>query len=158
MADNFIDEMQEWRILVGTTILSFGEIELITLKCLAHIPKDEIYKSVSTLPFGRRIDLVVEILNSRESKKNKEIINFIEKLKKAKKLSEYRNVLAHNPLMADIYMDNISGDIKVEQIISSSKNKDKSIDLASLKEIAAEVESLASDLYMAIGKIIEAEQ
>jgi hypothetical protein len=152
--DDYQRQLAEWRTLVGTVILSFGDIELITLKCLAHIPTDNIYESVSTLPFGRRVDLIIEILEGRPNIPDA-VATLIEKLKRAKSLSEYRNVLAHNPLVADIYVHEIRGDVVVEHGISSARKKGKSIDLASLKELAGEVEDLASELYMTLGKVIE---
>ena len=148
--------LEEWRSLVGSVILSFGEIELITLKCLAHLPNDHIYESVSTLPFGRRVDLIVEILEGR-SNSISEVASLIKKLKRAKALSDCRNLLAHNPLVADFYVDKITGDVVVERGISSAKKKEKSIDLPSLKELAGEVDGLASELYITMGKIIENE-
>ena len=153
--DDYQHQLAEWRTLVGTVILSFGEIELITLKCLAHLPTDNIYESTSTLPFGRRVDLIIEILQGCGNKPNAATA-LIEKLKQAKSLSEYRNLLAHNPLVADIYVHQITGDVVVEHGISSARKKEKSIDLASLKELAGEVEDLASELYMTLGKIVEA--
>jgi hypothetical protein len=152
--DDYQRQLAEWRTLVGTVILSFGDIELITLKCLAHLPTDSIYESVSTLPFGRRVDLIIEILQGRANTPNA-VTTLIEKLKRAKLLSEYRNVLAHNPLVADIYVHQITGDVVVEHGISSARKKEKSIDLASLKELVAEVKGLASELYMTMGKVIE---
>ncbi len=152
--DDYQRQLAEWRTLVGTVFLSFGDIELITLKCLAHIPTDNIYESVSTLPFGRRVNLIIEILRGRAYAPDA-VATLIEKLKRAKSLSEYRNVLAHNPLLADIYVHRITGDVVVEHGISSARKKEKSIDLASLKELAGEVEDLASELYMTLGKVIE---
>lgn len=153
--DDYQRQLAEWKTLVGTVILSFGDIELITLKCLAHLPTDNIYESASTLPFGRRVDLIIEILQGYGNKPNA-ATTLIEKLKQAKSLSEYRNLLAHNPLVADIYVHQITGDVVVEHGISSARKKEKSIDLASLKELAGEVEGLASELYMTLGKIVEA--
>lgn len=153
MDDNEL-QLAEWRTLVGTVILSFGDIELITLKCLAHLPSDNIYESVSTLPFGRRVDLIIDILQGRASTPNA-AAPLIEKLQRAKSLSEYRNVLAHNPLIADFYVHKVTGDVVVEHGISSARRKGKSIDLASLKELAGEVEGLAGELYMTLGKIAQ---
>jgi hypothetical protein len=152
--DDYQRQLEEWRTLVGTVILSFGDIELITLKCLAHLPADNIYESASTLSFGRRVDLIIEILRGRSNVPSVATL-LIEKLKRAKSLSEYRNVLAHNPLVADIYVHQITGDVVVEHGISSARKKEKTIDITSLKELAGEVEDLVSELYMILGKIIE---
>ena len=38
---NIQRDTEEWRTVVGKAIICFGEIELITYKCLAHIPSDK---------------------------------------------------------------------------------------------------------------------
>ncbi|MBI2472522.1 MAG: hypothetical protein HYV59_14985 [Planctomycetes bacterium] len=151
--EDYARQRAEWRTLVGTVILSFGDIELITLRCLAHLPTYNIYESVSTLPFGRRVDLIIEILQGWANTHNA-VTTLMEKLKRAKALSEYRNVLAHNPLVADIYIHQITDDVIVEHSISARK-KEKSIDITSLKKLAGEVEGLALELYMTLEKVIK---
>ena len=147
-------ELDEWRCMVGTAILSFGDIEFITLKCLAHIPSDTIVKVASHLPFSRRVDLIVEILEGRSSQ-SQSVMTLIAKLKRAKALSEYRNVIAHNPLLLDLYINQATGDMKAERAITAARSDGKSIDLPGLTELATEAESLASELYLVLGKIVE---
>lgn len=145
----------KWRTLVGTAVLSFCDIEFITQECLKHLPTDNICKSVSTLPFGRRVDLIIEILQGWANTP-KAATTLIEKLKLAKKLfSKYRNVLAHNPLCVDIYVQHETGDIVLDHSISSLREKEKSINFASLKKLADEVEDLASELYKTLEKVIK---
>lgn len=152
--DEHAREHDEWRRMVGTAILSFGDIEFITLKCPAHIPSDTIVKVSSRLPFSRRVDLIVQILEGRSSQPPS-VMTLIATLKRAKALSEYRNMIAHNPLLLDLYIDQASGDMKAERAITAARSEGKSIDLAGLKELAAEAESLASELYLVLGNIVE---
>jgi hypothetical protein len=145
----------KWRTLVGTAVLSFCDIEFITQECLKHLPTDNIYKSVSTLPFSRRVDLIIEILQGW-SNTPKAATTLIEKLKLAKKLfSEYRNVLVHNPLAVDIYVQHETDDIVFDHNISSERKNKKTINLTSLKKLAYEVKDLASELYMTLEKVIK---
>ncbi len=147
------NELKEWRQLVGATILSFGDIELITLKCLSRLPSDRIFESTSKLPFATRIDLIIEIIEGKRKKlKSAEVI--VEKLKRAKKLVEYRNVLAHNPLVVDIYKNKTTGDIAVEHLIYAERKKKKRIDIKRLKELSLEVEDIASELYTAFSRYV----
>ena len=82
-------------------------------------------------------------------------MTLIAKLKRAKALSEYRNVIAHNPLLLDLYINQATGDMKAERAITAARSDGKSIDLPGLTELAAEAESLASELYLVLGKIVE---
>ena len=63
--EQHLRDVQEWRAVVGKAIVCFGELELITYQCLAHIPSDQISETSSQLGFARRIDLIVEILEGR---------------------------------------------------------------------------------------------
>lgn len=145
-------EIAEWQALVGTAIVSFGELELITLKCLAHIPHDRISDTASRLGFGQRVDLLLEILNGRKPLPEVVLV-FAEKLKRAKKLAETRNLIAHNPVMLNLYVHMSTGDFKALRSITSARGDGRSIELEDLKEYAAEVEDLASELWLQIGKI-----
>jgi len=155
MSNDYFEEFEQWKVLVGGTILAFGEIELVTLKCLERIPKDNIYKTASKLPFARRIELIIDILQPHSS--ISEYSNFIAGLSKAKELSQYRNLLAHNPLAIEVYEHKATGDLHMLQLIRSSRNDKKSIDLSSMKELAAEVQQLSADLWMSVAKIAERE-
>jgi len=147
-------EREEWEQLIGKAILSFAEIELITYHFLKHIPQDDIFQAVSRLSFGHRVDLILRILNGRNGLPDVGE-KFKENLQKARKLTEVRNLIAHNPTMLDVYEHRESGAIGVERTIRAVRNQQRFLDLAGLKEYAAEVEDLVGDLWMNIGKLIE---
>ena len=55
-------ELDEWRRLVGTMLLSFGDIEFITVRCLAHLGDSKTINALSRRrpwrePFEVRIKL-----------------------------------------------------------------------------------------------------
>lgn len=143
-------ELAEWRAWVGRAILAFGDIEFVTVKMLAHIPRDSIVNALAKLAFGRRVDLLIEILRQRGSPAARETI---EKLKHAKVLAEVRNIVAHNPLLLDVFVSHETGDTLVEEAISSARSKEKSLDLAGLKEFAGEVESMSGELYALFARL-----
>ena len=150
MSDDYFEELEQWKNCIGKAILGFGEIELITLKCLEYFPTDNIYKTTSSLALGRRIELLIEILS--ESKKGIEVENILRMFRRAKKLVEFRNLLAHNPLMANIFEHKHTGDVEVKMLISNIRGKEKAVDLEDVKELSAEIEGLASDLWISFSK------
>ncbi|MFW5426627.1 MAG: hypothetical protein ACKE8R_05200 [Methylophagaceae bacterium] len=156
MTTNYHHELEEWKKYVGAIILGFGDIELITLKCLKTFPKDNIYNSVATLPLGRRIDLILNILSIRNEEPD--IGDILKHLRRVKELSKYRNLLAHNPLMANVYEHQESNKIVVKNLISSIRNGKKAINLAEIEELAAEVEMLTAELWMLISNVTETDQ
>lgn len=145
-------ETEEWRAVVGKAIVSFGELELITHQCLVHIPSDRISATSSKLPFARRVDLIIEILEGRTAKSDASVNGFVEMLKRARKLAETRNDIAHNPVMMNMFVHQTSGDVLLERNIATVRGG-RVIDLPELKEFAHEVEDLAASMWLQIGKL-----
>lgn len=148
-SERFEAEKGEWENLVGRALISFGEIELITHKWLSSFPRDAIARSGGRLAFTRRVDLILEILTGREL--DSVGTEFAAALRRAKQLAETRNTIAHSPVMLSIYTNEAMDDILLEQSISSIRG-DRVIDLAEMKEFAAEVGDLASRMWMLIMK------
>ena len=144
-------ETDEWRAVVGKAIVCFGELELITYKCLAHLPSDKIANATSKLGFSNRVALIVEILEGRKPV-TEQVSRFVAMLKNARRLAEMRNHIAHNPVMMHFYLHMASGDILLERSISSASGG-RNIDLASAKEFADEVEDLAAEMWLQMGKV-----
>ena len=153
--DQHVREMEEWRAVVGKALVGFGDLELITYKCLAHLPSEKIADTSSRLGFALRVDLIVEILEGRENKSER-ILAFVRMLKRAKCLAQTRNDIAHNPVMLNVFAHEASGDFALERCIATARGG-RIIDLAAAKEFADEVESLAAEMWLQIGKLSEGE-
>lgn len=151
--DKHLRETEEWRSVVGKAIVCFGELEIVTYKCLAHIPSDKISETSSKLGFVRRVDLIVEILEGREPI-SEPVAAFVKLLKRAKELAPVRNDIAHNPVMLNVFVHKVTNDVAFEHCIATARGG-RFIDLASAKEFAEEVETLAADLWLQIGKVTE---
>lgn len=144
-------ETEQWRAVVGKAIVCFGELELVTHQCLIHLPSEKISDTSSKLPFSKRVDLIVEILEARPSQSS-EVSEFVKMLKRAKKLAETRNDIAHNPVMMNIFVHEASGDPLLAHCIATVRGG-RIIDLDEAKEFADEVEDLAASMWLQIGKI-----
>lgn len=142
----------EWEALVGKTILRFGDIELISIKCLSLIPSDKISDTASRLEFSRRAELIVEVLEARPER-NPEMSVLLDGFKRAKELAQLRNLVAHNPVMLDIFVNEDESQISARHSISSARTGKQSLDLDGLKELAGEVEQLSAKLWMAFLKV-----
>jgi hypothetical protein len=150
--EQFEREKTEWVTLVGEAILAFGQIELITHRWLAHAPRDAISKAAGRLPFARRVDLILEILEARTLDENGK--KFVESLIRAKKLAATRNDVAHNPVMLDIFINEASGDFLLEQSIRRIRG-DRRIDLSEMKEFTAAAQDLASAMWLQVMSMTE---
>ncbi|HYC35284.1 MAG TPA: hypothetical protein VEC19_02595 [Usitatibacter sp.] len=144
-------ELEQWRAVVGKAIVCFGELELVTHQCLVHLPSDKISDTSSKLPFSKRVDLIVEILEARASA-NDAVVTFVQMLRRAKKLAETRNDIAHNPVMMNIFVREESGDPLLAHCIATVRSG-RVIDLAEATEFADEVEDLAASMWLQIGRL-----
>lgn len=141
-------ENAEWHTLAGKAILFFGEIELISIRCLAHLPADRLAVTAARLEFGRRVDLLLEILSGMAASAEPVISKLIESFRTAKRLADTRNLIAHDPVMLDLYVNEAKDDHYVERTIRSVRGNKSPMRLAVLKEFASEVEHLAAELWL----------
>ncbi len=113
----------KWAEYIGKTMLCFGDIEFITFECLINFSRDNIFQSTSKMNLNPRIDLIINIIQSRFTQD--ESAELIKLLKEAKELAEKRNLIAHNPLSFEIYEDEMGKISEFKEVINSLKNYDK---------------------------------
>ncbi len=140
------DPSPEWEELIGKSFRQFAEIEYISVKCLSLIPTDKISESASELQFARRASLLIEILEAREIR-DQHTESLLDGFKRAKALSTMRNLIAHNPMVLDLYFNEDKTGHKVEHKIAASRGKRREVDLAGLREFAAKVEEVYTLLW-----------
>lgn len=133
---------------MGKALLRFGDIELISIKCLAWIPKDKIGAAAAKLNFGSRVDLLLELLEAREAR-DAHLETIMIGMKRAKELARKRNLIAHNPVLLNLYVNDDETEQLVQYSISSARSEGQTIDLDELREFADEVSDLSSTLWMA---------
>ncbi len=141
-----VDLNDKWAVLIGRLFIAFGSIERTTHNCLIDWLKDPTYAHISKMRFSQRVDVIIDLLGTLEFvEQNK--ADLIQGLKKAKKLAEKRNIVAHNPLMLDLF----DGDFK-EIIISNTKDG-VTITFEELQQITQSAESLSTELINTCTKI-----
>lgn len=151
-APSSADHTHEWQQLVGQAMLRFGDVEYVSIMCLQALPYDKIANSASGLAFARRADLLIEMLEARSTRSD-ELDALIRGFRRARKLAETRNLIAHNPLLLTLYFDKDMETVEsMKHVIASSRGGSGQIDLDELKEFAAEVDSLASEMWLAFLK------
>lgn len=146
-----VDLNGEWAAAIGRCFVAFGSIEDSTVTCLQEIPKDRIQKSVKNFRLGQRIDLIIELLEAHPGYVYEQLTA---KLSRAKKMSETRNLIAHNPLILGIHYTDDSYTVK--ESIVSLRNDQHRISLAELQEFATESEQLATDLHRCTAAVVNA--
>lgn len=144
----------EWESLVGRALLRFGDIEYVSVRCLDVIPGERIFASTASLDFSRRVDVLLEILNNRKELAPPQA-RLRDGFKRAKELAKTRNLIAHNPLMLNLYVNPETRESKAIYRIDAARSGKHSITLDELKEFSAEVDDLAATIWIEFGNVAE---
>jgi hypothetical protein len=162
--DTLEQARDKWAMEVGRSVLALGTIEGLTYVLLRWCPRDPIYQTVvsANLGLATRIDLLVAIAEARSGKRWTAVSAL---LRQAKGLLHQRNLIAHNGLGFDIFID-ATGAVSVEQVIGDRKKfnsvneKRPSKDKVAYKEIVRhreQAEAIANQLSSAVLKVMELE-
>jgi hypothetical protein len=141
------ERVDEWEALVGKAILRFGEIELISMKCLAFLQIAKISDKIARINFSSRAASIIKLLEARKERDN-HLNALLEGFKRAKELAKTRNLIAHNPVILDWYVSEDETESSAEHLITTARSGNKPLDLEGLKEFAGEVDDLAANLWM----------
>jgi hypothetical protein len=89
--------MLEWCRLIGFYMLNFANVELISYKYLDSLEKTEeaFPKNLKKL-LSQRINRIEKLVNASDNPNKTEIIELWEQIRK---LSKWRNRIAHNPVL-----------------------------------------------------------
>lgn len=84
---------------VGKMMVNFGAIELLTYIWIDRLAKDPVVLNLALgMPFSKRLDLIQQLI-IREFPEGKAKNDALKSWKNAGKLSEFRNEIAHNPIV-----------------------------------------------------------
>ncbi|WP_109908334.1 hypothetical protein [Citrobacter freundii] len=140
-----IVDIDTWAPYVGTFMLEFGAVESLTLKILKKHTSEIVFKHVKNIGLGNRIKFIKDLITSSDID-NDITEEFIETLKKIEKLSEIRNIIAHNTVKLVFWTNIESDDIPYEEALCNDKN-DRIITLSELKDHTTELSILVKTLY-----------
>ena len=142
--NDYQENIDKWKLLVGGFILSFGDIEMITYRLWQEQYGDREFPK----QFSDRANKLIGKLRENE-KENDQLINL---LRKANDLAKKRHTIAHNPMEVQVYQHTQTGHVFTESAIFSPVSEDY-IDDAELEELVAEAKFLVTDLYIQLGFI-----
>jgi hypothetical protein len=137
------EDKKEWAQLIGQTLIDFGDIEMITYRCLERFPSENIFPSVSRMKLGQRIDLITNVIQSKFGDKANKMVSL---LGRVKYLSKNRNLIAHNPMSWDIFEDEQGKITDFKQVIRSELDENKQLHFHNLEELAKEVAEIVPKL------------
>ena len=144
----------KWGRLVGRFILAFGDIESITYLCIAKISSERKFKSASKQFFGKRVDFILELLQSEKEVTGRTREFLSTALKKSVELSKKRNILAHSPIHMRIYEQEHTGDLDFQEVIMSLRNQEESITYQGLEKLVEQAEALSMQVNDAYNELL----
>ena len=147
---SLVDKNKEWAMAIGRAFVAFGGIEHATVECLRTIPRDRIQKSTQMFRLAQRVDLLLEILESREGD---EFVQLALCLRRVKELARMRNIVAHNPLVLDFSIPDYSRGMAFTEAIAVTHKQRLLISLEGVQRFAEDSEKLASEIHGASAKV-----
>ena len=141
MANNFVEEMQEWHAEIGRMILCFGDIEYSVYLILNKCGDTDYYPEYKNEDFMCRARKCIKIIKSLD-RSPEETGQLIQLLKDSLALIQTRNLIAHNPLHPVI-----EGEKTISLKVISTKKSESKITLESLVEAANESARICSEMY-----------
>lgn len=158
--ETFEQLKDRWALEVGRFVMAFGGIEGTTYHALRNFPRDPIAGALieANLMLKPRMELLVAVCRGRG---DGPWLEFAEALEKIKKLASKRNLIAHNGMGFDVYVDS-AGEYYVEQAISNAKKhgkfaQKKTSDSVLFEELVAhrkEAEALNLELSSALVNVL----
>jgi hypothetical protein len=144
--------LEEWATLIGQFFVSFAKIEHTTCISIQYFSEDNISNTANRLAFKTRVELLIELITDKKYIDDDKTKKYTDLLEKALKLSEKRNIIAHNPILLDLYTHEETEQLIQREVIISKRNK--RIFLDNLKEMVDEAEKLSKELSDAYIEIL----
>ena len=111
---------------------------------LSELPTERILESTISLRFAQRLDLVIQLL--REKNLDAELAErTIALLQQARELTKTRNLIAHNPLLLNLFDDRVGVDLQYQ--ISKYGEIEARLTIDQLEDLCRKVEELSVHLY-----------
>ena len=134
-----------WIPLIGKLFIAFGGIERTSHSCIREWAGDGIHKHFAKLSLSLRLNLAADLAESQNVSESTQDA-FRKALKEVRTLSQYRNLVAHNPLCLVFLQRDL--DTTMLEAIASNVN-DKHLTLKELTEIVALAEACDEDFLSA---------
>lgn len=151
-SDHLEAKKVQWRAATGRFLLEFASIEWFTYHIINELPTERIFESTKDLPFRKRADLAIQLLQGKgldESLTQKAI----SLLKESIKLAEKRNILAHSPLLLNLFDEAVGPDLKFD--IFRYGDSVPEISFEDLEQLCLKVEAITRELYIVIDRVRE---
>lgn len=129
-------EREEWAMLIGHFMLAFGDIEHLITLAIEFGATDQIMGVIRQLQLSKRIELCKEMLEGKDTLTDDVRNPFLDSLAQAKKLTEKRNLIAHNSVRLQFRICEATNEYIGEGVIASSRNEKASISLRSMTDLA----------------------
>lgn len=134
----------KWAMEIGLLMVAFGSIETLTYLALKKLPSDPIAEPLKKLLLKDRIDVLLAVLAAQDTPISKA---FAKLLREVQTLADKRNLVAHNGVGIDVWVDVSTGGLHATESIRSERNENKHLDFQRIVEHRKRAEELEFELY-----------
>jgi hypothetical protein len=139
------NEKNEWAFYIGHTVLTFSEIEHLTLLFIERVAPTLRDFGVSLL-LDKRLDLLLHILQEFEHIDQELMSRLTASLKLAQKLASKRNLIVHNPVLLTFTTDSSTGRLTGEGRIASARNTNIDMNLQKMGKFVQEADACRAEI------------
>lgn len=149
MADSAQQFHAELTQAVGEAIGAFALIEMLTYRCMADLSSEPLHELMADQSFSARMRLSRKLVKRlKEQDELKAIV--LHHFDDAEKLAQTRNIIAHNPWMVSVNLDEGSfGEAEILKVTDQTKN----LDLKLVREFTDKARELGFALGRALGQL-----
>ena len=133
---------------LGEAIWAFAMIEQLTYRYMKKLSSDRLDELMGGQQFKARIELVIKLVERLEGQENDKGVA-LSYLKKAQRLADRRNLLAHNPWQIWIDLD----ESKFKSEIKKVTDETKRVDLEMVRAFREDAGEIASTLEYVLGEL-----
>lgn len=140
-----IVDIKKWAPHIGIFMLEFGAVESFSRSLLEELTPPTIYKHIKELPLGKKIKLIIDLLNSSNEHLDLQQ-ELVQAFKHIERLTKARNLIAHNTVKLVFWTDAGPGEAPFDEVLHSDAS-DKTISLDEIKAYNTQLSELVETLY-----------
>ena len=139
-----VDLDHKWATLIGRGFIAFGHIESCSYACILAFMPDIAAKHLNKRNLASRLEVLRDVARELDIAEPHRL-RFLALIDDVRELAETRNLIAHNPLVLNIFEED--EEVFSKEMIMSNKSPSKRLEFAELTRYAESAEALSTEFH-----------